>query len=48
MCRSQPANPHQLAGQGMGMCAFRGFAPGDPDQLLYPWFNSFLQSLTFQ
>ena len=28
MCHSQPANPHQLAGQGMGMCAFRGFSSG--------------------
>jgi hypothetical protein len=23
-------------------------APGDPDQLLYPWFNAFLQTLTFK
>ena len=23
------------------------YAPGDPEDLLYPWFNGFLQSLTF-
>jgi hypothetical protein len=23
------------------------YAPGDPEQLLYPWFNGFLQSLSF-
>jgi hypothetical protein len=47
MGRSQPANAHKLAGQGIGTCAFRVFFLGDPEQLLNPWFRGFLQSLTF-
>ena len=43
MCRSQPANTHKLAGQGMGTFAFRVFrvfAPSDLDQLLNPPVNT--------
>jgi hypothetical protein len=48
MCRAPSADTHKLAGQGMGTCAFRVFAPGDPDQLLIPWCRGFLQDLAFQ